>query len=479
VSGAPRLRQVRAIGDGNGAAAWLYDLERTYVIPVPPALRGSVPAALAAAGAGDAAADNAVMAWLASEDVITSEVLPGRSDAGRIRLPVVTDVSIDLAGSCNMGCGYCFEDDIDSRKGPMSADTMRAAVEFAFRQAGDAPRVVVHFGSGETLIRFPMLVELVAAAEARAAQAGKTVGFELTTNATLVTPEMASFLRERGFNVRVSCDGPPAVHDRFRPMLGGKPSYALVERGLTCLLEHLGDRVTVNSVLAFPTRLRELWAWAKALGLRRYHVIKVGARPGRDLNLDAGELASFTDDLAAICDEIVQDLEAGRRPIDYQPVTKIVRRLMVPEPVTRFCGVAGSYLGVASNGGVYPCFRHLGVERYRLGDIAAGVDDERRRAFLSLEAADVDARPVCRACWARYLCGGGCYADSSVYGPDRATPQVHHCPYWQAEIEAAIRTYGRLLELDPLHCVRLFGDDAVTLLDEDGLPAFVQRKNCA
>src|SRR6478609_6374065 len=98
MSGSPRLRQVRAIGDGAGSVAWLYDLERTYVIPVPSSLRPAMRAALA--GAGDAAAT----AWLVSEDVITSEGLAGRSDSGRIKLPVVTDVSIDLAGSCNMGC---------------------------------------------------------------------------------------------------------------------------------------------------------------------------------------------------------------------------------------------------------------------------------------------------------------------------------------------------------------------------------------
>lgn len=468
-----RLRQVQPIEGADGTPAWLYDLERTHVIPVPGALRATLLDALAGGAAPDA------RAWLESEDVLTHEGTIGRTDAGRVKLPVVTDVSIDLAGACNMGCTYCFEDDIDSRLGPMSADTMVAAVEMAFRHSGDAPRVVVHFGSGETLIRFPMLRELVATAEARAAATGKTVGFELTTNGTLVTPEIALFLRDHAFNVRVSCDGPPGVHDRFRPLLGGKPSYAAVERGLRILLEHLGDRVTVNSVLAYPTRLRDLWAWAKQIGLRRYHVIKVGAHPGRDLNLEARELASFIEDLGAICAEMIADLEAGRRPIDYQPITKIIRRLMIPEPITRFCGVAGSYLGVAANGKVYPCFRHLGLERYHLGDVRAEIDDERRRTFLATEAADVDARPVCRDCWARYLCGGGCYADSTVYGPDSRAPQVHHCPYWRAEIAAAIRMYGSLLELDPLHCVRLFGDDPDALFGDDGLPTFIQRKNCA
>src|ERR1039458_10062665 len=102
---------------------------------------------------------------------------------------------------------------------------------------------------------------------------------------------------------------------------------------------------------------------------------------------------------------------------------------MLPEPVTRYCGVAGSYLAVASNGMMYPCFRHLGLDEYRLGDARNGVSDEKRLAFLRSEAADVDSRPVCRECWARYLCGGGCYADSVFFGLKKRRPQEQHCPF--------------------------------------------------
>jgi uncharacterized protein len=214
--------------------------------------------------------------------------------------------------------------------------------------------------------------------------------------------------------------------------------------------------------------------------LRHYHVIKVGAYAEHDLNLREVELRDFRDDLSGICDDMLTSLRTGHVPLDYQPITKIVRRLMVPEPITRFCGVAGSYLGVASNGKVYPCFRHLGLRQYDLGDVWQGVDDAKRQQFLGKEAADVDSRPICEECWARYLCGGGCYADSTVYGPDKLRPQVQHCPFWRTEIELAIRFYKRLLDEDPLYCLRLFGDDPDAFLDSvEDEPGFLQRKNCS
>jgi len=85
---------------------------------------------------------------------------------------------------------------------------------------------------------------------------------------------------------------------------------------------------------------------------------------------------------------------------------------------------ASSYVGIAADGEVYPCFRHLGLKDYHLGNVVDGLNDSKRMEFRSKEAADVDNRPGCQSCWARYICGGGCYADSVVYGPDKlATPQ--------------------------------------------------------
>lgn len=469
-----RLRTFHALVDDDGSCPLLYDLERTLIFEVPEKLIGRVAPALES---GDL--DKTLARWLTEEDLLTSEQRISWAQGATPAVPRVTDVSLDMSGACNMGCVYCFEDDIQSRIGPMTEETAMAGVDFAFRKTEGAPRIALHFGSGEPLMRFAMLQKVVAEAQQRSSESGRQITFELTTNATLVTEEIACFLRDHPFNVRVSCDGPAHLHDRFRPMRGGRASYNKVEAGLKLLLELLPDRVTVNSVLSGGTRLSELWDWAREMGLHHYHVIKVGAYAHRDVNLRKAELRDFRTDLQAVCDSMFSELEAGRIPIDYQPITKIVRRLMIPEPVTRFCGVAGSYLGVASNGKVYPCFRHLGLKRYELGDVWRDVDDQQRQEFLGREASDVDSRPICRDCWARYLCGGGCYADSTVYGSNRYEPQVQHCPFWRTEIELAIRFYKRLLNADPEYCLRLFGDDPDTILGSlQGGPSFLQRKNC-
>jgi uncharacterized protein len=433
----------------------IYDLERTFLFDLPDGMGSFNPAKL----------DGAARDWLREMDILTEQprVLPVEDP--QAPLPQITDISIDLPGACNMGCSYCFEKPIHSRIGRMRDDTIERTLEFAFAAAEGAPKIVFHFGSGEPVIEFARLRTLTERATQRAAARGQDIGFELTTNATLITPEIARFLRDNPYNLRVSCDGPAALHNRNRPMANGRDSYSLVTRGLELLLSAMPERVTVNSVFSAGTRLIELWRWAQSLGIRHYHAIKVGATDGDGLIAGVSELELFAQDLESIATDIHVDLAFGRKPIDYQPLTKVVRRLMLPQPITRFCGVAGSYLGVAADGNIYPCFRHLGLEDYRLGDVRSTVDDEKRRAYRSLEAAEVDKRPVCSSCWGRYICGGGCYADSVVYGPDKGAPITEHCPYWLAEFEAGIRLYQRLRADDPAHCIALFGDDVEAILD--------------
>lgn len=448
-----RLRSIHRVSDSDGLCRIVYDLERTFVIEVPRPLVSSLETAFAT---GEVSVD--LHNWLIGEDLLTFSPEPCKTSLPTVS-PPVTDVSIDMSGSCNLGCLYCFENDIKSRIGPMNEATALQSVAFAFAKSPGIPQVTLHFGSGEPLIRFDLLKTIVKEAKRLAGESGQGVSFELTTNGSLVTKEIAEFFRDEPFNIRVSCDGPPKYQNKFRPLLRGQDSYPAVDRGLRLLLQHLPDRLTVNSVLSTETRLLELWDWAKQVGFRHYHVIKVGAFAERDVNLHQHEIAAFREDLRIVSDDIFSTLETGQRPIDYQPLTKIIRRLMIPQPVTRFCGVAGTYLGIASSGEVYPCFRHLGVEEYHLGDVTNGVNDHKRIQFLREEASGVDHRPVCRDCWAKYLCGGGCYADSTIYGPDKLMPQVHHCPFWQAEAEAAIALYHKMVRTDPSYCLNLFGID--------------------
>jgi uncharacterized protein len=450
-----------------------YDSERTFVLKPPEYIQN-----LIKKGALLTNTSIELNSWLKANDLVTKSYKTKHGAEHSSTLPAVTDVSIDLSGNCNMACKYCFEKPIFSRTGNMTNKVIKKTLEFAFEKCEGSSTLSLHFGSGEPLIEFNKLKQLVSLACQIADHKGINLGFELTTNGTLINKEIAAYLAEHSFNVRLSCDGPPHVHNTFRKFKNGRTSYDRVERGLNELLSVMSDRITINTVICSGTRLRAIWDWAKSIGIKHIHTVKVGSKKDSGLVMGSPEIAAYKSDLIYICNDIIHILSQGQTPLEFQPITKIIRRLMIPAPINRFCGVSGSYLGIASDGKVYPCFRHLGVEKYCFGDIEKGISDKLRKKYRNYEASPVDERPTCSYCWAKYLCGGGCYADPVIYGDKNNIPLLEQCNFWKTDIATAISFYDELRTIDPTYCLRLFGDDIDDIIGRcsNDQPEFVQNR---
>ena len=79
----------------------------------------------------------------------------------------------------------------------------------------------------------------------------------MTTNATLVSDEIADFLMRHDFNIIVSLDGPEELHDANRIMVDGKGSYTKTVQGIKKLLEaekrwKKESKISFNMVVSEP-----------------------------------------------------------------------------------------------------------------------------------------------------------------------------------------------------------------------------------
>src|SRR5687767_2150337 len=109
---------------------------------------------------------------------------------------------LNVTNQCNLACTYCYEygEDkiVDTEHGKqskfMSETTARDSVEFLLKESGPSRIAHLTFFGGETLLNFPVLQSTIAYARQRAAEVGKTIDFSLTTNATLLKPEIIEFL---------------------------------------------------------------------------------------------------------------------------------------------------------------------------------------------------------------------------------------------------------------------------------------------
>ncbi len=88
------------------------------------------------------------------------------------------------------------------------------------------------------------------------------------------------------------------------------------------------------------------------------------------------------------------------------------------------CGAGKSGAYVDTNGRLYACAHFIGKSGWDIGHVDIGFDEERRERFRSLT---VDRREPCRSCFARYVCGGGCYYQAVLANGDIARPDEVKC----------------------------------------------------
>src|SRR5262249_13066247 len=178
----------------------------------------------------------------------------------------LTTMVLNVTNQCNLACTYCYEygEDkiVDTEHGTqskiMAEQTAFESVDFLMRESGRVAHLT--FFGGETLLNFPVLKSTIAYARQRAAEAGKDIDFSLTTNATLLKPEIIEFLAENQVGVTISIDGPREMQDRFRVFHNGAGSYDLVAPKIKELLRvhrtrPIGARVTLTSDTLDITRI--------------------------------------------------------------------------------------------------------------------------------------------------------------------------------------------------------------------------------
>jgi uncharacterized protein len=369
-------------------------------------------------------------------------------------VPLSTMV-LNVTNQCNLSCAYCYEygeDKIvqtENGRQPkwMSDETARESVDFLLRESGRVAHLT--FFGGETLLNFGVLKTAVTYATARAAELGKEIDFSLTTNATLLKPEVIDFLAEHRFGVTVSIDGPADVQNRFRVFHNGAGSSALIEPKIKALLARhrsrpIGARVTLTRDTLEVRRIYD--HLTNEIGFWEVGFAPVTSSPGRPHAFgDEGfeeVLAQFRD-LA----RDYRDAALANRHHGFSNVRETLEEIHKGANKAFPCGAGFGLLGVSTSGDVALCHRFAGSDDHKLGTVHDGLDREAQRAFL--DAHHIDQKTDCRTCWARPLCAGGCYHEAHTRQGSTVRPNLHYCEWIRGWSDTCLRIYGDIAQANP------------------------------
>lgn len=379
-------------------------------------------------------------------------------------VPLQTMV-LNVTSKCNLACTYCYEygedkvvDDPEKAM-PRFLDekTARTSVDFMFHQAGANPIVNLTFFGGETLLNFPVLQSTLAYANTKAEKLGKRVQFSLTTNATLLKPEIIEWMIENEVGVTVSIDGPKEMQDRFRVYHNGKGSYDVALPKIKELLQRhtakpIGARVTLTrqnlDIIGIYRHLIE------EVGFQQVGFAPVTTADGRDYAISDGEggYDIMLQQFQALAWEFLEHTLAGKYH-GFSNITETLQEIHKGVSKAYPCGAGVGLVGVATDGQVGLCHRFAGSEEHRLGSVQEGIDKERQSDFL--DRNHLANKTDCHSCWARPLCSGGCYHEAHTRYGSTTNANLHYCDWIRTWTHTCLEVYGELAERAPALLDRL------------------------
>ncbi|MBR6013521.1 MAG: thioether cross-link-forming SCIFF peptide maturase [Selenomonadaceae bacterium] len=364
---------------------------------------------------------------------------------------VVKSLCFMVAQDCNLRCKYCFGDggSFGGERAVMSEEVGRAAVDFIIKNSGIRKHCEIDFFGGEPLLNFKTVKAVTEYVREREKETGKIFKLTLTTNGILLDEKKISWLNENNISLVLSLDGRKKIHDEMRPDISGKGSYDRVIKNFKNLVE---SRNGENYYLRGTYTNKNLDFSADVLSMADEGFDILSVEPvvlkNSSLALTEKDLPKIFSEYDKLTEIYLQRRKEGKGffffhfNVDLNNGPCVAKRLAG-------CGAGHEYFAVAENGDLYPCHQFVGREKYKLGNIFSGVDENSKHWTKYFRESHVLNKPKCKNCWAKFFCSGGCHANADLFHGDIREPYEIGCEIQKKRLECAIYIQAVLQNENP------------------------------
>jgi len=395
-------------------------------------------------------------------------------------------ITMELTEKCNLRCGYCiynssYQETREHGIGEMTEETAKASIDYALKYSDQKDGIAITFYGGEPLLKFPLLKYCVEYSQKTITD--RPLTFSVTTNLTLVTPEIAEYLASvEGMSVLCSLDGPKHIHDSYRVDISGQGTFDRAIRGLKYIVDAYGDRtkelVSLSIVFAPPysySKLKEIKDFLQGLPwLSKLSNTRITYPVQGDV-FDIDENDEFLKRKRLnMKDEVFEQLQ-GRtlgawsknqyldqlkknEKIDFfsinavqESLVRIHQRAIFDKPNDFYtfnaCCVPGNRkIYVTVSGDFLICERAPGSPV--IGNISTGYDVSKIRSSLIDEYTEASME-YCSNCWALRLCSM-CYAYCLKKGSLDIVKKQKYCEMIKNNLVEDLKFYHYCAEVNPV-----------------------------
>ncbi len=357
-----------------------------------------------------------------------------------------THAVLNLTEACNLKCTYCYVNAGCNQKDFMKPETaFRIADEYSLMNPERKVNLTMH--GGEPLLNFDLFKKLAAYTKDRRDQ----IDITMQTNATLLTDEIAQFIKENKIGVGVSIDGPAEFHNKTRPLQNGKGSFEQVMRGIRILQKHgipFGTISVMNGQNA--EHIDEIIDFFLANDIYSYSFIplqRIGRGENDEQSYIDGEtmFAAYKRIMKRIVDFNTKN--KGEKRIEERFVKNLARNVFLHKKqfmcMRAPCGAGRNTMGFGINGDFYACDDFINDPDFRIGTLDGGHFKD--QILKSKVVAQTEFRAMkhlsrCKDCEWRGVCGGICYS-TDYYTGARGVEETETCVFYKLMIPYLIQQY--------------------------------------
>ncbi len=371
----------------------------------------------------------------------------------------IAQMALQVTQQCNFRCAYCaycasdFDFQRDHSAKRMSVETALSAVDFFAKRCANQDQPTIGFYGGEPLLEFPLIQRVTEYAEEKLY--AKDLKFTVTTNASLLTPDMARFMSKHNFIVTVSLDGTPETHDRSRRFASnGRGSFSVIRHNLENLKEQgIELEILFNTVIdpRYPCdSLHELFSQDKFFGGAQIMSTLIDDKFSVEKTVP-GEIFMRQDSCHAFKSYLsyrgVYDREKVSH-VAYKILADIFQTfriqmkpaVMLPDAAAPGgpCIPGQKRLFVSVDGNLYPCERVSETSlAMQIGNLKDGFDFKKVDKLLNIAQGTAED---CKDCWAFRHCTL-CGRQSDNCGELSVDLRRSQCENVRAQVEDLFRDY--------------------------------------
>lgn len=318
---------------------------------------------------------------------------------------------------CNLGCPHCLagKGDYGLKHSDMSMETFTKALnaqENRLRKCAESGRydsieIGGYFFGGEPLMNAENLIRALGEYENLRCRLKEdypniefTFSSSISTNGTLLTPEMVKIFKKHNVEIILSIDGPD--HDVARPYKSGKESLPDVLRALDMLLEN-GNHIRINTVI-LPNQMPMI-----AKRVKWFENILKGAKNVRvTYSFERGAVGQENgplgckynpDCIEAYKKEVGQYIEDGFDTYE----TELLRKISVGG-TSHKCSAGLERICIVPSGEIYPCQSFIDP-KFLMGNINESENDFFNSEIAEMfKARHIDSLDPCKSCYLKSIC---------------------------------------------------------------------------